>query len=303
MKNFSFIFITFLVVLFLLLFSCWQIYLPLDQTLTKRIVFPIQKGEGLREISLALKQQGLIRSSLLFQVYVLVKGKENKLQAGRYELSASMNIPEIAAKIINGENIKKMITIVEGWSIKDIEKELGINIRKFKIAEYKNRFAFLKDAPAQAGLEGFLFPDTYEISPEADGREIVEKGLKNFDRKLSPELRKEIQKQKKTIFEIITMASILEKEVKTQREKEIAAGILWKRLKYKMPLQVDCYPDSYKTLGLPPGPIANPGLESIIAAIRPKQTRNWYYLSTPNGRTFFSETLKEHNIKKARYLR
>lgn len=98
------------------------------------------------------------------------------------------------------------------------------------------------------------------------------------------------------------MASLLEKEVKTKEEKELAAGILWKRLESGMPLQVDAAMETYARLGLPAGPICNPGLESILASIYPESSEYWYYLSTPDGITIFSKTLEEHNIAKAKYL-
>ena len=146
----------------------------------------------------------------------------------------------------------------------------------------------------------------------------------NFDKKLTTDLREEIQKQGKTIFEIVTMASLIEKEVREKEDKEIVSGILWKRLKNNIPLQVDAtisyitgkqttkisreetqidspY-NTYKYLGLPIGPICNPGIDSIKAAIYPKNSQHWYYLSTSEGKTIFSETLEEHNLAKAKYL-
>ena len=161
--------------------------------------------------------------------------------------------------------------------------------------------------------------------------------LDNFDKKLTQDLRKEISRQSKTIFEIVTMASMLEKEVKDFEAKKLVSGILWKRLENGISLQVDAtitylagkkttHPEgvasrpygarisiedlqidspynTYKYKGLPLGPISNPGLESILAAIYPKESDFWYYLSTPDGKTIFSKTLQEHNLAKAKYLR
>ena len=146
--------------------------------------------------------------------------------------------------------------------------------------------------------------------------------LSNFRKKLTPELRLEIANQKKSIFDIVTMASLLEKEVRTLDDKKIASGILWKRLGVGMPLQLDAtvnyitgksdasvlFKDAkidspyntYKYKGLPKGPISNPGIDSIMAAIYPIQTKYWFYLS--DGITHFSETLQQHNAAKRRYL-
>jgi UPF0755 protein len=146
--------------------------------------------------------------------------------------------------------------------------------------------------------------------------------LKNFDQKLTPALMAEIKAQKKSIFSIVTMASLLEKEVKTQEDKKIVSGILWKRIAIGMPLQLDATINyitnkgdasvtikdtkinspynTYKYYGLPKGPISNPGLDSISAAIYPTKTNYLYYLT--DGKTIFSETLEQH-IEAAKYLK
>jgi len=106
-----------------------------------------------------------------------------------------------------------------------------------------------------------------------------------------------------TTHQVIVMASLLEKELKTKEDREIASGILWKRIKIGMPLQVDVDMWTYKNTGLPAKPICNPGLDSIKAALYPEDSPYWYYLSTPDGKIIFSKTLEEHNIAKAKYLK
>lgn len=301
-------FITLIVVIILIGgFWVWQgIYYPVNPDSDETVIFLVKKGEGAREISINLKEQGLIRYDFLFRVYVLFKEVGRDLKAGEYELSRAMAIPDIVNKLASGDRIKKMITIIEGWTVKDIANYLEVE-------------------ELDPSLEGYLFPDTYEISPEDGIEEIVEKMLDNFDKKLISELREEISSQGKTVHEIVIMASLLEKEVRTFEDKKIVAGILWKRLKSNMLLQVDAtivyitgkkttkilkeelridspY-NTYKYKGLPLGPISNPGLESILAAIYPQENQYFYYLSTPEGETIFSRTLKEHNTAKAKYLK
>ena len=145
----------------------------------------------------------------------------------------------------------------------------------------------------------------------------------NFDKKLNSDLRQQILEQKKTIFDVITMASLLEKEVRTLEDKKIVSGILWKRLSVGMALQLDCtvnyvtgknHPgvlikdtkinspyNTYKYPGLPKGPISNPGMNSIIATLNPTKTDYWFYLT--DGTTHFSKTAEEHSAKKAKYLK
>ena len=155
--------------------------------------------------------------------------------------------------------------------------------------------------------------------------DLAEMMRANFEKKLTPDLRAKIEEQGKTIFEIITMASIIEKEVITLEDKKLVSGILWKRIGIGMPLQscatisyitgkkttkvsveetqIDSPYNTYKYAGLPIGPICNPGMDSIIAAIEPEQSPYWYHLSTLEGETIFSRTFEEHNIAKAKYLK
>ena len=320
----------------------WQgIYLPKEPNSQKEIIFEIKKGEGGGEISFNLKNENLIRSGLLFRIYTRFKGISKKFQAGQYSLSPAMTISEIVQKFISGDVIKEKITIVEGWNLKDLanfieNKDLGSKEELFQITgypenksnskDYSDSFSFLKDKPKGTNLEGYIFPDTYEIQINEESLEsIIIKALQNFDKKLNLDLREEIKKQDKTIFDILIMASLIEKEVKTLEDKKLVSGILWKRLKLGKPLE-NCatiayikgedlwrysYEDTriqspyntYLNLGLPPGPICNPGLESIKAALYPKDSEYWYWLSTPEGTTIFSKTLQEHNLAKAKYLR
>jgi UPF0755 protein len=319
------VFLIILIHLIILIVIYQGIYLPKNFKLNKGKLFLVKKGENVFQIGENLEEKGLIKNRFFFDFYLIIKNKQRKLQAGAYFLNPSMSIKEICQKIISGRTAEVKITIPEGYTLSQIEKKTGLSFSSFKIKDFKNKFDFLESVPDSASLEGFLFPDTYFLSPDTQSREVAEIFLKNFSKKLNPELRAEIKKQKKTIFEIVIMASLLEKEVKTKREKALVSGILWKRLKNHIPLQVDASVsyitgkrttrisrqdtkidspfNTYRYLGLPPGPICNPGLESILAALYPKNSEYWYYLSLPNGKTIFSKTLPEHNIKKTKYLK
>jgi UPF0755 protein len=305
LKNFLKGIFVFLVTFFSLVFLfLWGVFLPKEKISGPKI-FSVEKGQGLFEIGENLEKEGLIKSKFFFDFYVILIGKERNLQAGKYLLSPSMNVSQIAQEIISGDIAKMKVTIPEGFTVKEIEEILGIKL-------------------PEENLEGYLFPDTYYFPIDVSSEEIVRIMRKNFEKKISP-YKEEIEKSGRSLQEIITMASLLEKEVKTKEEKEIVAGILWKRLKAGVPLQVDAtityitgkkttkisFEDlqidspynTYKYKGLPPGPICNPGLESILAALYPKESEYWYYLSTPEGKTLFFKTLEEHNLAKAKYLR
>ena len=259
------------------------IYLPKDSGLVEEKLFLIEKGQNLFQIGENLEREGLIKNKFFFGFYVLIKGGRAKLQAGEYSLTPSMNITEIAQKIISGEVAKMVVTIPEGFRVQQIEERLGLKL------------------PGE-NLEGFLFPDTYQFPLRASGEDVVKKMRDNFEKKFTP-YRNEVSGAGLTPFQVVTMASLIEKEVKTKEDKELVSGILWKRFKSDMPLQVDAAMETYERLGLPENPICNPGLESIKAAVYPKSSEYWYYLSTPEGETIFSKTLEEHNYAKSKYLR
>lgn len=327
----------------------WQgIFLPKNDNSEIEKVFIIEQGQSIKEIARNLEQKGLIKDDILFIFYLLIRNDLRQLQAGEYLLSPSMNVSEIAKKITLGDVIIEKVTIIEGWSVKDIAKYLeyrGFFPAKdfLKVVDYKdfsNDFNFLRDESKTLELQGFLFPDTYffDSNQKQNPEIVVRRMLERFDEKLTNEIREEIKRQNRTIFEIVIMASMLEKEISAPldmpdrderifQDKRIASDILWRRLRYNMPLQVDATIvyimkkkgleneriadhldidspfNTYLHRGLPKGPIANPGIRSIKAAIEPLDNDYFFYLSTPDGETIFSETYQEHKHNIEKYLR
>lgn len=228
---------------------------------------------------------------------------------------------------------EKVITIIEGWNIKQIDNylsEQGVSIDKrvadFKVRDFKSDYDFLADAPAGASLEGYLFPDTYRVFASTTADEIIHKMLGNFATKVSPEMITEIGKQKKTLHQVVTMASVVEKEVTSKNDMKIVAGIFWDRIKNGQALEscatlayilgenkaqytyedtrIDSPYNTYLNRGLPPGPIANPGLNAISGSISPTYTDYNYFLSRPDTKeTVFSKTYAEHTANKQKYLK
>lgn len=323
-----------------ILFFNWQIKSPFDPKNVSSKIFQVKKDEGVKEIAKNLKKADLIRKAFYFETYIYLAKKEKELKTGEYHLSPSMNISEITNLLVKGvkkEEIK--ITIPEGWNSLQIaeyleEKEivskekflnkitnLSFDENQLQIANYQ----FLKDKPKKASLEGYLFPDTYFVYKKSEPEKIIKKMLDNFEKKFDSEMRKEIEKQEKTIFQIITMASLIEKEAKTNEERRLVSGIFWKRIEKGLPLQscatinyllnsnkrilsqedlkIESPYNTYKYKGLPPGPISNPGLSSILAAIYPQASDYWYFLSTDQGETIFSRTAEEHSQNKEKYLK
>ncbi len=315
-------------ILFLLIFILFSLYFfigilnPKDNRNPIEKVFQIERGEGLKDISNSLKEEGLIRNRIIFNSYAFLTGNHKKIQSGYYLISSSENILKIIKKITRGNVMVEKITIPEGFNLNQIEERLNkSNLKRnysfsdINMNDMKKKFDFLQSE----SLEGFLYPDTYYFNYNSRVEDIAERMLNNFDKKVYQKYPQE------NIFEIVTMASLIEKEVITSEDKKKVSGILWRRKEIGMPLQVDAtiayitgkrttrisieetridspY-NTYKYLGLPVGPICNPGSESILAALYPQENNYWYYLSTPEGETKFSKNLLQHNIYKNKYLR
>ena len=265
--------------------SFLTIGLPKNPSSQKEELFTIEKGEGSKGIAANLEKDDMIWWTYLFRAYVSARGTSEKLQAGTYRISPSMSILTLAEKFASGDVAKETVTIPEGFTSKQILQKLQL----LQLA--RNDLANLA---ALQEREGYLFPDTYKIPYDLELAKVIKMMTDNFDKKTA---------ELKITPQIIVMASILEKEVKTKEEKELASGLLWKRIRAGWPLQVDADMWTYENRGLPEKPICNPGLESIEAAISPKDSPYWFYLATPEGKTIFSKTLEEHNIARAKYLK
>ena len=275
----------------------------------------IEKGLGSDETAQKLKDGGMINSKWLFVFYVWIKGDVNHLQAGEYLLNSKMGIPKIARMIVSGEiseNYAK-VTIPEGWTNK-------------KIAERLIATGVLKqgdELPKEN--EGYLFPDTYYFEKNSNVDAVIKKMYENFLKRIGEGISKNLLLDSSMkLKNAVIMASIIEKEVKSDEDRAIVSGIFWKRIKENRPLQscatiayilgvekkqysyedtrIESLYNTYTNLGLPPAPINNPGLSAIKAALYPKETDYYYFLSAPDGTTIYSKTYEEHIANKAKYL-
>lgn len=333
--------IVFLVLVLAIFTAFWfwhSITIPKDPQ-AKEQQFSIAKGENFLTIAERLKQEGIIQSRLSFIAYGFASGKYRFLQSGDYLLSPAQDIIQITGQLARGAAAAVKITIIEGWNLKDINAYLALKGVAAKNgfleqassslpetnARYAEKFDFLKDKPKNLSLEGYLFPDTYQLKLNETAEELINKTLDNFGKKFTAEMLASAKAKNKTIFDIVIMASLLEREVKTYPDKQLVAGILWKRMAEGWPLQVDAtlayltnrgsreltlddlkIDSPYNTYfykGLPLGPICNPGQESLKAAIEYQDSPNWFYLSAPDGQTIFSQTLEEHLANQKKYLK
>ncbi|MDO8560239.1 MAG: endolytic transglycosylase MltG [bacterium] len=295
----------------------------------------IQPGQGSSAIAAQLQQAGLIRDPWMFAAYAYLTGQDDRLQAGEYRLPKNLTLRQVLSRLTApAAREERTLTIVEGWSNQELgeyleskqvaprQEFLAIVSRK---AAWWDEYDFLDGRPPDRDLEGYLFPDTYRAYADATTETIVRKMLDNFGRKLTPDLRAEISRRGKTLHEVLTFASIIEREVPDGPDRRKVAGIFARRLEIGMALQSDATVNyvtgkkrasptlddvrteslynTYIHRGLPPGPINNPGLSAIRTALDPESSSYLYYLTTPDGTVIYSRTHDEHVAAKAKYLR
>lgn len=304
---------------------------PVSNVPGESITIEIPQRSTTASISQDLYEKGLIRSPFFFQVYTRLKGLDGRLQAGEYQLSPQMSLTEILDRLTTGKVTTYSFTIPEGFTLKQITNRLAekglIDPVKFQDLLQNGNFPyrFLEGIPNRENrLEGFLFPATYKVVKGTSEEQIIDMMLKRFGQAYTEEMEQEARKRNLTTMELITIASLIEKEARVDSERPIIAGVLYNRLEKGMLLQVDAtilyalgehrervmYEDlevdspynTYKHKGLPPGPIASPGLSSIKAALEPQSHGYYYYVAKADGSHAFSRTLAEHNaaIKKYR---
>ncbi|MEY4723627.1 MAG: endolytic transglycosylase MltG [Candidatus Parcubacteria bacterium] len=313
--------------------------------------FTVVTGDGVERIVTGLKEKGFIRSELLFKAALRSSGLATKLQPGTYDLGGVASYGEIISRLASGGVSAEEFTlrVTEGQDLRDIVAALknagyaradelyrvtglpATDARTLSAAgapkpkDFSREFPYLKDKPSYVSLEGFLFPDTYRVFRNATPEDIVRLMLANFDRKLTPALRDAMARQGRTVYQEVTMASIIEDEVRGTDDRRLVSDLFWRRLKEGMALQSDATVNyitgsgrvsstakdlqnvspynTYKYRGLPLGPIGNPGLDSIMAAADPKANAYVYFLTDKQGTVHYARTLAEHNANRYKYLR
>jgi len=293
--------------------------LPVNERNPETKIFLINKGEPIRTVATNLKKEGLIRDPLAFFIMVKRQNVEKYIQAGDFRLSTAMSASAILTELQHG-TIDVWITIPEGWRKEEIALELA---KELAIPENE----FIEHAQ-----EGYMFPDTYLFPREASGSAVAEKMLSTFDQKVTEPLSNQISSSGFTLNEIITLASIVEREALYDEERPMIASVLINRLNAGQALEVDAtiqyivgyqadekdwwkasitvedkeldsLYNTYKYPGIPPDPIANPGLSSINAVLNPAESDYLYYLHDGDGVVHFATTFQEHQRNIETYLR
>lgn len=302
------------------------------------ITFVVDSGQSVAEIAGNLKAKRLISDTELFRRYVQYRRLDAGIQAGTYTLSQTMTIPEIAQALQTAQAPDQQVTIPEGKRLEEVAEivadQTGIaSTDLLQLAQtgwrgtaLEQDHAFLAHLPLTGTLEGFLFPDTYRLPPDATAQDLLSRMLENFGRQVTPDVEAGFAQHGMGLYEGITLASIVEREAVVDAERPVIAGVYHNRIRdgwflsacptvqYALGYRPDeeswwksflTYDDlenpsaynTYRNLGLPPGPIASPGISAILAAAQPAETDYFFFMvdcSKSDGSHVFSVTEDEH---------
>lgn len=296
------------------------------------VSFVISKGSSATVVGSNLYKQGLIRNTLAFKIYLQLTNRTKTVQAGEFKLSPSQNLRDIVNSLYKGP-LEIWVTIPEGLRREEVVEKFitGLKLQDRLADGFRSEFL-----AASKNKEGYLFPSTYLFPRDISASNIVDTLTQTYQKKLNEVTAGRISKTNLSTDDTVTLASLIERETKTDEERPIVAGILLNRLKIGMALQVDAtvqyalatincskstfgcknwWPtvllgdlelnspyNTYKYTGLPPAPIANPGLSSLTAALFPEDTGYLYYIHDSSGQIHYAKTLSEHNANVRKFL-
>jgi UPF0755 protein len=291
-----------------------------------QVIFTVQSGENFRQMSLRLHDQGIIGHPLKFNWYARLKGYDKKIKAGEYALSSSLTPKQILSIMISGKVALHKITIPEGYNLYQIAALLSQKkmMTQEAFIQKATDDSFVKKNGIEAEtFEGYLFPETYYFPKDISPEKIIATMIARFYEVFLPEWKQRAEALGMTVHQILTLASIIEKETGADFERPLISSVFYNRLKKKMRLSSDptvIYGikqfngnltrrdletwtpyNTYQIFGLPPGPIANPGVASIQAALYPAETGYLYFVSKKDNTHQFSTNLKDHNRAVRKY--
>lgn len=312
----------------------YQTALEPKNTSTAEVIFPVTPGMSTVDVATELEEVQLIRNATAF-VWYLGRQGDVAIQAGTYRLNAGLSTPEIADMLINGEIDTSLLTIPSGLRLDELVEKTFINAgydpgEVEAALSHRYDSAILANKPSQASLEGYVFPETFQIAADSTPQQIIQRALDEFSRQLTPAIRQGISQQGLTLHEAVILASIIQKEASGVEDQRKVAQVFLKRLDEDMVLGADAtfryaaavtgqevavdLESEYNTRihgGLPPGPIANFELSALEAVANPADTDFLYFVhgddcfdSNLTGcTTYFAKTLAEHEANAAKYCR
>ena len=300
---------------------CYETRRPVRRADDPPLTLIVEEGWGVREIGNELGRAGLVRHPAIFRALTVLRGESRRLRAGEYSLEGTLSLEQILAKLARGEVVHRRLVFPEGADMEEMAQiAVGQGIPRVLFLAAAADPSPIRDLdPGAADLEGYLFPDSYEVTrnPDAAAR-LVGKMVKRFREVLAAEQGKPSERRW-SVRELVTLASIVEKETGLPQERPRIAAVFLNRLERRMPLQtdptvifalkkartyngnvrredleIDSPYNTYRHAGLPPGPIASPGVESLRAVLHPVKSKELYFVSRNDGSHQFSENLAEH---------
>lgn len=298
------------------------------------VFFTVKTGASVSSVAAELEERGVIPSAFMFRLAASFAGSR-PIQAADYEIAPGTSIVELYRNFADGRSIspERQVTLVEGWTLRQIAEHLAkegivadadafIQAASNNVSRFANEFPLISSIPDGDSLEGYLFPDTYRFFPGSEPDAVIRRLLSNFQLQVQP-LLGDGARGDRSLHDMVILASIVEREVRSHEEMKTVAGIFTNRLRDGMALQADStinyvtssgrarstYDDllidspynTYKYAGLPKGPISNPGRSALTAAFSPAQTPYYFFLTDPAGRVYYAEDLDGHNYNR-RYL-
>lgn len=283
----------------------------------------VTHGETWASVGRHLKKKGVLRHEAALRIALALRGGTARLQPGRYALSPGLSARQVLDVMVQGPNDDaNWVTIPEGYTVAQVAATLearGVVHPRSAFLQVAGPGGTGANAPydlPKSGLEGYLFPDTYRFAPGSSPTAVAQEMLSEFTRRFYDAHRQEIEQSGHTLGEIVTVASLVEREAEVDRDRPLIAGVIWNRLRKGMRLQIDAtvlyamghhksrvlYKDlhidspynTYRVKGLPPGPIACPGMPSLLAALRPEDHGYLFYVAQPDRSHKFTRTEKEH---------
>lgn len=303
------------------------LFVPAGSGKSAKIV-EFKEGNTLTRVAEDLSASHIISSRGLFILYARIRGAEGRIKAGVYLLNDGMTPSVILHKLLTGDVYLRRFAVPEGYSMYQLAVMLqrrGFFSRDAFLEECTNPELLAKLGIKAPSVEGYLYPRTYDIKPNTTPEDLIREMVSQFRKHYSRQFEAMADAKRMTPREVLTLASMVEKEAMTSREKPLIASVFMNRLKKKMPLQSDptaVYEvrafagkiskedilrdtpyNTYKVSGLPPGPIGNPGGDAIEAVLNPARTKYLYFVAKMDGTHYFSKTLEEHNRAVEKYLK
>jgi UPF0755 protein len=301
--------------------SVGAVFLPLGGRPNEQIVFEIPKGASLNQIADALETQGLVLSSGLFKWTTIALGKRRALKTGEYNILGRVSVVHLIDIFDQGRTLRYRVTIPEGLRMTEIFsllQDLGVGDYDAYL-DYSHKTELLEPfglSLTSPSLEGFLYPETYFFSKSIPESQVIQTMLRTFFASIPDDYEHLAQKVGLTFYEAVILASIIEKETSVPSERTLISSVFHNRLNQRMRLQTDPtviygIPEfngrltrqlllrqtpynTYLNLGLPPTPIANPGLDSLLAAVKPDQTDYLFFVAKGDGSHYFSSNYRDH---------